>query len=81
MASNAFLCLSLRSPQKRYNVVILDILPTHKIIGVREAIPNAREQILNLLPGSIARNPFRLTFSKLKALLSTGPEDSAKVGV
>lgn len=51
------------------DVVILDNLPAHKGLAVREAIEAAGAQLLFLPPYSPDFNPIENAFSKLKALL------------
>jgi transposase len=53
------------------DVVILDNLASHKVIGVREAINARGASILYLPPYSPDLNPIELAFSKLKRLLRT----------
>jgi transposase len=56
------------------DVVVLDNLPAHKVVGIREAIVRRRAQIFYLPPYSPDMNPIEMAFSKLKALLRHEPE-------
>jgi len=49
------------------DIVIMDNLPAHKVIGVRQAIENAGATLLYLPPYSPDFNPIEMAFSKLKA--------------
>lgn len=51
------------------DVVIMDNLPAHKVMGAREAIEAVGARILFLPPYSPDFNPIENAFSKLKALL------------
>lgn len=51
------------------DVVVMDNLAAHKVVGVREAIAAAGASILYLPPYSPDLNPIEQTFAKLKALL------------
>ena len=51
------------------DVVVMDNLPAHKVIGVRLAIEGAGAQLLYLPPYSPDFNPIEMAFSKLKGLL------------
>lgn len=51
------------------DVVVLDNLPAHKGLAVREAIEAAGAQLLFLPPYSPDFNPIENAFAKLKALL------------
>jgi transposase len=51
------------------DLVILDNLAAHKVVGVREAIEAAGAKIVYLPPYSPDLNPIELVFSKLKWLL------------
>ena len=51
------------------DIVIMDNLPSHKVMGVRKAIEKAGAQLLYLPPYSPDFNPIEMAFSKLKALL------------
>jgi len=52
---------------------VLDNLPAHKVVGIREAIVRRRAQIFYLPPYSPDMNPIEMAFSKLKALLRHEP--------
>lgn len=54
---------------KKGDIVILDNLGSHKVIGVREAIEAAGATLLFLPPYSPDFNPIEQLFAKLKALL------------
>ena len=51
------------------DVVIMDNLSAHKVIGIRQAIENAGAKLQYLPPYSPDFNPIEMAFSKLKALL------------
>lgn len=51
------------------DVVVMDNLPAHKVIGVREAIEAVGARLLYLPPYSPDFNPIEMAFSKIKALL------------
>jgi transposase len=51
------------------DIVILDNLPAHKPIAIREAIEAAGAAMLFLPPYSPDFNPIEMAFSKIKALL------------
>jgi transposase len=51
------------------DVVVMDNLPAHKIIGVRAAIEAVGATLVFLPPYSPDMNPIEMAFSKLKALL------------
>jgi len=51
------------------DVVIIDNLPTHKPVAVREAIEAAGAELLFPPPHSPDFNPIDMAFSKLKAVL------------
>ncbi len=51
------------------DVVVMDNLPAHKPIAVREAIEAAGAELLYLPPYSPDFNPIEMAFSKLKAFL------------
>ena len=51
------------------DIVIMDNLPAHKIIGARQAIEAVGAELLFLPPYSPDFNPIELAFSKLKAFL------------
>ncbi len=50
-------------------LVIMDNLPAHKIMGVRQAIKGAGARLIYLPPYSPDFNPIEMAFSKLKAAL------------
>ncbi|MBA8841026.1 transposase [Ochrobactrum sp. RH2CCR150] len=49
------------------DIVIMDNLPAHKVVGIREAIEEAGAQLRYLPPCSPDFNPVEMAFSKLKA--------------
>ena len=51
------------------DIVIMDNLPAHKVIGVREAIEAAGASLRYLPPYSPDLNPIEMVYAKLKALL------------
>ena len=51
------------------DIVVLDNLPAHKPVAIREAIEAAGATMLFLPPYSPDFNPIEMAFSKLKALL------------
>lgn len=51
------------------DIVIMDNLPAHKPISVREAIEKAGAKLRFLPPYSPDFNPIEMAFSKLKAIL------------
>jgi transposase len=54
---------------QRQDVVILDNLATHKVVGVREAIERVGAQLLYLPPYSPDFNPIENLWSKVKQIL------------
>ena len=56
------------------DVVIMDNLPAHKAVGVRDAIEAAGARLMFLPPYSPDFNPIENAFSKLKALLRAKAE-------
>jgi transposase len=56
------------------DVVVMDNLPAHKAVGVRDAIEQAGAALLFLPPDSPDFNPIENAFSKLKALLRARAE-------
>ena len=59
---------------KRKDIVVIDNLPAHKAVGIREAI-EARGATLRYLPQySPDLNPIEMPFSKLKASLRKAAE-------
>lgn len=51
------------------DIVIMDNLPAHKPVAIREAIENAGAELRFLPPYSPDFNPIEMAFSKLKAIL------------
>ena len=51
------------------DVVVMDNLPAHKILGIRNAIERTGAKLLFLPPYSPDFNPIEMAFSKVKALL------------
>ena len=60
-----FLCPTLQPG----DIVILDNLSSHKVVGVKEAITAVQATLLYLPPYSPDLNPIEKFFAKLKALL------------
>lgn len=60
-----FLCPTLTPG----DIVIMDNLPVHKGVGIRQLIESAGAALLYLPPYSPDLNPIEMAFSKLKALL------------
>ena len=56
------------------DIVIMDNLPAHKVVGVRDAIAAAGAVLLYLPPYSPDFNPIEMLFAKLKALLRRAAE-------
>lgn len=56
------------------DIVVMDNLSSHKVVGVREAIETAGAKLLYLPPYSPDLNPIELLFAKLKALLRKAAE-------
>ncbi len=54
---------------RKDDVVVMDNLPAHKVVGVREAIRAAGASTLYLPPYSPDLNPIEQVFAKIKALL------------
>ena len=54
---------------KSGDIVIMDNLPAHQVLGVREAIEEVGAELRYLPPYSPDFNPIENAFSKLKALL------------
>lgn len=48
--------------------MVLDNLPAHKVVGIREAIAERRTQVFYLPPYSPDMNPIEMAVAKLKAL-------------
>lgn len=51
------------------DVVVMDNLPAHKVLGVRQAIEQVGARVLYLPPYSPDFNPIEQAFAKLKTLL------------
>lgn len=60
---------SLVKTLKAGDIVVMDNLGSHKVVGVREAIEAAGANVLFLPPYSPDLNPIEQVFSKLKTLL------------
>ncbi|WP_103225665.1 IS630 family transposase [Roseibium marinum] len=58
----------------RGDIVVMDNLPAHKAVGVREAIESVGAELRYLPPYSPDFNPIEMAFSKLKALLRAKAE-------
>jgi transposase len=56
------------------DLVIMDNLAAHKVVGVREAVAAAHAQVVYLPPYSPNLNPIELAFAKLRRLLQTAAE-------
>jgi transposase len=56
------------------DLVIMDNLSSHKVVGIREAIKNAGAELRYLPPYSPDLNPIELAFSKFKKLLRDGAQ-------
>ena len=56
------------------DIVVMDNLSSHKVVGIREAIEAAGAELRYLPPYSPDLNPIELAFSKLKKLLRDGAE-------
>jgi transposase len=56
------------------DIVVMDNLPVHKIVGVEEAIESAGAKLLYLPPYSPDLNPIEPAFSKVKAHLRKAAE-------
>ncbi|CTQ63490.1 hypothetical protein LA5095_06319 [Roseibium album] len=54
---------------KPHDIVIMDNLPAHKPVAIREAIEKAGAKLRFLPPYSPDFNPIEMAFSKLKAIL------------
>ena len=54
---------------QRGDIVIMDNLPAHRCVGVRDAIEAVGAHLLYLPPYSPDFNPIEMIFSKLKAFL------------
>ena len=56
------------------DIVVMDNLPAHKAVGVREAIECADAELRYLPPYSPDFNPIEVAFSKLKTMLRAKAE-------
>ncbi len=56
------------------DIVVMDNLSSHKVIGIREAIEKVGAELRYLPPYSPDLNPIELAFSKFKKLLRDGAE-------
>jgi transposase len=56
------------------DIVIMDNLPAHKVVGVREKIEAAGARLLYLPPYSPDLNPIEMAFAKFKTLLRKAAE-------
>ena len=65
----AYVSQVLAPTLRRGDVVVMDNLPAHKSIAVRETIEAAGAVLLFLPPYSPDFNPIELAFAKIKALL------------
>jgi transposase len=70
----AYLEQCLAPTLKRGDIVVMDNLPVHKVIGVEQAITAAGARLLYLPPYSPDLNPIEQAFSKLKANLRKAAE-------
>ena len=68
-AFRAYVVQVLVPELKPGDIVVMDNLAAHKVIGVRQAIEDAGARLLFLPPYSPDFNPIEMAFSKLKALL------------
>jgi|TARA_B100001964_G_C14139229_1_gene556561 transposase len=55
------------------DIVVMDNLPAHKVVGIGEAIAARGAQLFYLPPYSPDMNPIEMAFAKLKALLRQNP--------
>ena len=60
------------------DIVVMDNLGAHKVVGVREAIAAAGARVLYLPPYSPDMNPIELVFSKFKWLLKSASARSVE---
>ena len=58
---------------RRGDVLVLDNLPAHKVVGIREMIAARHAQVFYLPPYSPDMNPIEMAFAKLKAILRHEP--------
>lgn len=56
------------------DIVVMDNLSCHKVVGIREAIEKVGAELRYLPPYSPDLNPIELAFSKLKKMLRDGAE-------
>jgi transposase len=56
------------------DIIIMDNLAVHKVVGVKQAIEGVGASVLYLPPYSPDLNPIEMAFSKLKALLRKAAE-------
>ena len=60
------------APELRHgDIVVMDNLSSHKVVGIRKAIEGVGAQVKYLPPYSPDLNPIEQVFAKLKALLRT----------
>jgi transposase len=59
----------LAQPLTQGDIVIMDNLPAHKLVSIREAIEKTGAHLVFLPPYSPDFNPIEMAFSKIKALL------------
>ena len=64
---------------KRRDIVMIDILPVHKVAGVRASIEAAEARLRYLPKYSPDLNPIEQAFSKLKARLRKPAERPSRV--
>jgi len=65
----AYVEQALAPALKPGDIVIMDNLPAHKIVGARDAIEAVGAELVFLPPYSPDFNPIEMAFSKLKAML------------
>jgi transposase len=70
----AYVKVGLVPTLKRGDVVVMDNLPAHKVVGVEQAIEAAGATLLYLPPYSPDLNPIEPAFSKVKAHLRKAAE-------
>lgn len=61
------------------DIVVMDNLSSHKVVGIREAIKTASAEVRYVPPYSPDLNPIELAFSGLKKLLRDGAERTVYV--
>ena len=54
---------------KLENIVVLENLPDHNVVGIRQCVAEAGMHLLNVAPHSRDLNPIEQVFGKLKATL------------